>query len=472
MDGEKSSFDGGATRYTKRGKGRFDLIPLSIMADVLDYAEENWEDDFGYIEGKTLNAQMIKDVYGCGETGCNDIENPSFEQYFKIIIDIVICHYCKNAVEKMTFIPFKDFVLGYNDMLKDLALHYEMGAEKYGVDNWKKGIPETKGDRGGSFRDSGLRHLQQMIAGETDEPHHISAIWNFVGALYVRLIEGIRRAKESCSCETCDSNACESETEGCDKENESVIDKIFEYVYAPEELGNAFCETFGCSKDTIILLNTENVEEFMFFNDEFIYFNLVNRFMNRFIRFKRDELRITNTKVGNSTEITLFGSGYSFNASSENPYIIKFTILNDGYADSNIAKFTMNFEIFDIKSLLKTRVSNVTVPGAKLTMFLEWVNKRTDDNNKRPFTVSRHHKYLTSICCKEDDILRVVGMMDNRPIDTLVKIVSINSSELSFSYLNKNTSGGYITLTPDLITNKVQYTRGKETCVVFSFPQL
>jgi hypothetical protein len=59
-------------------------------------------------------------------------------------------------------------------MILDVAHHYEDGAEKYGVDNWKKGIPVVGGERGGNFTDSFLRHLHQMMSSifgemETDE---------------------------------------------------------------------------------------------------------------------------------------------------------------------------------------------------------------------------------------------------------------------------------------------------------------
>ena len=64
-------------------------------------------------------------------------------------------------------------------MLRDLAIHFQKGAEKYGVDNWKNGIPATGGGRGGSFEDSGLRHLNQYFRGETDENHFAAALWNF-----------------------------------------------------------------------------------------------------------------------------------------------------------------------------------------------------------------------------------------------------------------------------------------------------
>jgi hypothetical protein len=59
-------------------------------------------------------------------------------------------------------------------MLLDLAIHFEKGAAKYGENNWKKGIPSS------SFEDSGFRHLCQWMSGNTDEPHHISAIWNMI----------------------------------------------------------------------------------------------------------------------------------------------------------------------------------------------------------------------------------------------------------------------------------------------------
>ena len=76
------------------------------------------------------------------------------------------------------------FIDGFKKMLKALAIHYENGAEKYGVDNWKKGIPVTGGDRGGSFMDSAMRHLTQYLIGLTDEPHYISCIWNCVCGLW------------------------------------------------------------------------------------------------------------------------------------------------------------------------------------------------------------------------------------------------------------------------------------------------
>lgn len=175
MDGEKDQFEGGAIRYTKKGKGRYDLIPSQQIHDILDYANQNWEsivekeDEFCSIHYVLMSAYP-------------DADDLTYDNYIEIIINIIRYSYTIASHNQI----FDAFMMGFVKMLKDLAIHYEMGAEKYGVDNWKNGIPETKGERGGSFRDSGLRHLQQLLDGKTDEPHQISAIWNFIGAMYVR----------------------------------------------------------------------------------------------------------------------------------------------------------------------------------------------------------------------------------------------------------------------------------------------
>lgn len=175
MDGEKDSFEGGAIRYTKKGKGRYDLIPSQQIHDILDYAKLNWDG----IVGKDNEFCSIHNILMSAYPDADDL---TYDNYIEIIINIVRYHYIVATNNQI----FDAFMMGFVKMLKDLAVHYEMGAEKYGVDNWKNGIPETKGERGGSFRDSGLRHLQQLLDGKTDEPHQIAAIWNFIGAMYVR----------------------------------------------------------------------------------------------------------------------------------------------------------------------------------------------------------------------------------------------------------------------------------------------
>lgn len=176
MDGEKAAFDGGAIRYTKTGKGRFDLIPGDIIVDLVACAWENF-----YSEGTMTTS--LSDIIQCAYQQ-DDV------RYFETIINLVNWKYASGITgvddngEECKETTYHEFIRGLCKMLKDLAIHYENGAEKYGVDNWKKGIPVTGGDRGGSFTDSGLRHLNQYLMGYTDEHHCIACIWNFIGAIW------------------------------------------------------------------------------------------------------------------------------------------------------------------------------------------------------------------------------------------------------------------------------------------------
>jgi hypothetical protein len=173
MDGEFHQFDGGAIRYTKTGKGRFDLIPEDIMCEIL-------------CESYDIVCSEEYDIYTYDDVLYYAING----EYTKAIDTIVNIHFVSDDDKEIVrsdeagpiqYIPdnYDGFIKGFSRMLNELAIHYEKGAEKYGVDNWKKGIPYK------SFRDSGLRHLIQWIKGETDEHHHIAAIWNFIGAMWV-----------------------------------------------------------------------------------------------------------------------------------------------------------------------------------------------------------------------------------------------------------------------------------------------
>ena len=177
MDGEKAAFESGAIRYTKTGKGRYDLIPNEIIADIISHANDMFEEKAVRIVSK---ADVVEDAY----------RGDPKDRFVHTIINVIIDHYAPGDIVEDNMgltaneVTFTSFTNGFFHMLKDLAIHYENGAEKYGVDNWKKGIPVTGGDRGGSFMDSAMRHLTQYLIGLEDEPHYISCIWNCVCGLW------------------------------------------------------------------------------------------------------------------------------------------------------------------------------------------------------------------------------------------------------------------------------------------------
>jgi len=53
-----------------------------------------------------------------------------------------------------------------------LAQHFENGAQKYGAENWRQGIPLRR------YLDSMLRHAFKFLAGSEDEDHLAAVIWN------------------------------------------------------------------------------------------------------------------------------------------------------------------------------------------------------------------------------------------------------------------------------------------------------
>lgn len=67
-----------------------------------------------------------------------------------------------------------------------LANLYERGAEKYGDNNWQKGIPISR------CYDSAMRHLIKYRAGETQEDHLAACIWNLM-----TIMDTERRMKEN-----------------------------------------------------------------------------------------------------------------------------------------------------------------------------------------------------------------------------------------------------------------------------------
>jgi hypothetical protein len=135
--GERRNFDTGAVRDIAEGKGRCDLLPLKVVArliqsqTLMDINDYLWEDDPEHLE---------QAIY-------------SFIQEHK---------------------EWKD---SYTAML-EVAKQYEDGIVKYGERNWEKGIPIH------CFIDSGVRHYLKYRRGDSDERHDRAFLWNMLGALW------------------------------------------------------------------------------------------------------------------------------------------------------------------------------------------------------------------------------------------------------------------------------------------------
>lgn len=155
VTGTPVTYGEGATRNTKEGKGRFDLIPPT---------------PFIYLEMIFRGAISMDMLAEEPTTACayskimNHSDDPTI--LAQAMVEIMMIRERSWTLD--------EFVEGdcWADTMKKLAIHFENGAKIYGERNCEKGIPAW------SFKDSCLRHFSQWINREDDEDHYIATIWN------------------------------------------------------------------------------------------------------------------------------------------------------------------------------------------------------------------------------------------------------------------------------------------------------
>jgi hypothetical protein len=130
--GERRSFETGAVRDIQTGKGRPSLMPLDVVAVLVDDNIPNFLEKFK----SSMDTEYLYEVLRIFSDG--DI--PS--------------------------------------MLLDVSIHYEEGAAKYGDNNWQKGIPVN------CYLDSAIRHYLKHKRGDDDEPHDRAFVWNILCCIW------------------------------------------------------------------------------------------------------------------------------------------------------------------------------------------------------------------------------------------------------------------------------------------------
>lgn len=150
--GERREFETGAVRDMAEGKGRFDLMPLSEMANL-------------FYKDNRIRSIILDLSYML------DSESNRQDPFVTNAIYNFIA-YCKNKdFDDVTVSDIAEYML-------EVAIHFEEGAKKYGEHNWEKGLPLN------SYIDSATRHLMKHISGMTDERHDRAFIWNMLAYAY------------------------------------------------------------------------------------------------------------------------------------------------------------------------------------------------------------------------------------------------------------------------------------------------
>jgi hypothetical protein len=141
--GERREFDTGAVRDIQEGKGRCDLMPLSVVAQLLGGRDDGISFDI-----------ILCDIEIFKRTG-------DAEHLFR-------------AAERFAQAGYRSTC----SMLLEVSKHFEEGAKKYGEHNWQKGIPVK------CYIDSAIRHYLKWLREDEDEPHDRAFCWNILCAIW------------------------------------------------------------------------------------------------------------------------------------------------------------------------------------------------------------------------------------------------------------------------------------------------
>lgn len=130
--GERRNFETGAVRDIQTGKGRPSLMPMDVVAVLID----------------------------------DNI--PHFLEQFKSSMET------EHLYEVLRIFSDGDIP----SMLLEVSKHFEEGAAKYGDNNWQKGIPVN------CYLDSAIRHYLKWRRGDQDEPHDRAFVWNLMCCIW------------------------------------------------------------------------------------------------------------------------------------------------------------------------------------------------------------------------------------------------------------------------------------------------
>lgn len=139
--GNRREFETGAVRDIAEGKGRCDLLPLDVVADL-------------YKDNQSARIILLQ-----------------IEQFKKTKL-------VGRLREALLQFAASNYDGSISTMMLEVSIHYEAGAKKYSENNWKKGLPLH------SPIASGVSHFLKYLRGDTDEPHDRAFVWNMLCAIW------------------------------------------------------------------------------------------------------------------------------------------------------------------------------------------------------------------------------------------------------------------------------------------------
>lgn len=190
--GERRQFETGAVRDIQEGKGRCDLMPLEVVAKILN--------------GDSLyNPDLVVGRIALFKNSDYQETAPHISAWF---------HFAELWPNRLL-----DMTSTFADMFLEVSKHFEEGAKKYGENNWQKGLPIH------CCINSAVRHYLKWLRGDTDEPHDRAFIWNVLCCIWecdyspratseteqdapIMVLECVTKAQSNRVAYLCDRQAC------------------------------------------------------------------------------------------------------------------------------------------------------------------------------------------------------------------------------------------------------------------------
>lgn len=141
--GTRQEFETGAVRDIQKGKGRCDLMPLDVVCNFFYHRKMS---ECTIVFARLYKYQQTKD-----------------KKHLYDILENVSNGYM-----------FGDI----STMLLEVSVHFEEGAEKYGENNWQKGLPVN------CYINSAIRHFLKWLRGDEDERHDRAFVWNILCCIW------------------------------------------------------------------------------------------------------------------------------------------------------------------------------------------------------------------------------------------------------------------------------------------------
>lgn len=138
--GERQEFATGAVRDIQKGKGRCDLMPLEVV--------------------------------------CKYLRKPIFGHLNMFLQDCDTGHLYECLSLFSSYYGEKTNMATDCTMFLEVAKHFEEGAEKYGENNWQKGLPAQ------CYINSAVRHYLKWLRGDKDERHDRAFVWNLMCCIW------------------------------------------------------------------------------------------------------------------------------------------------------------------------------------------------------------------------------------------------------------------------------------------------